>query len=91
MNNEAKAKIKLIDYNGQLTKTMLEAIDHIGRHRKTGVILRRKSCSVSVRTANKLIHLGYVMWIEENRSIMLTYKGERVFTALHPTSKWRIK
>lgn len=76
----------------KLTKTMIKAIDYIGRHRKTSVNPRLKSCGLSMRTANKLVYYHYAMWsYRDQGNLILTLKGERVFTALHPTSKWSIK
>lgn len=72
----------------KLTNTDLAAISYIGRHRKSKTYPHRKSCPVSVRTANKLIKRGYVM--RNGKSIILTYNGERAFTLLHPYSKWKI-
>lgn len=75
-----------------LTQSDLQAIDYVGRHRKTHVYPHRKSCPLSVRTMNKLIKRGYFMPIDDVIDwAMLTYQGEKVFTALYPYSKWRIQ
>lgn len=81
-----------------ITDTDLKAISYIGRHRKSDVKPHRKSCDVSVRTANKLIKRGFVMALygkdnheDIRQGIMLTLRGELVFSKLHPTSKYAIK
>lgn len=86
-----KETIRQIDYNRQLTKAMLKAIDYIGRHRKSDVIPSRKSCPLSMYMANKLVKYHYAMWRAGGCVLMLTYKGERLFSALHPNSKWKIE
>lgn len=77
-----------------LTPTQLAAIDYIGTHRKTKTYPGRRSCPISMRTANKLVRLGLCMWGGYNSAgkhwIMLTYRGERLFTARFPYSKYRI-
>lgn len=83
--NEA---IRKIDYNYTLTPAMLKAIDYIGRHRKTDVKPRRKACAISIYMANKLVKYHFAMWWGD--TLMLTVRGERIFTALHPHSKWAI-
>lgn len=77
----------------RLTETDLKAIEYVGRHRKSTTYPHRKSCPVSMRTANKLDYRGYIMFRGRNRKhgIMLTYNGERIFTLLFPYSKWTIK
>lgn len=84
-----RRKINFDHFGFALTRTELKALDYIGRHRKSDVKPHRKSCRVSMRTANRLVLYHYCMWNDD--SIMLTYRGERLFTALHPYSKWRIK
>lgn len=72
-----------------LTKVQLEAIEIIGSHRKTHVKVGRQ---ISLKTFNSLKRKGLVMWLsEDERTVMLTYPGERVWTALHPHSKWRVR
>lgn len=72
-----------------MTKAMIAAIDFIGRHRKTKTKVGR---DISVVTANRLFRAKCIMWLDEKRRlVMLTYNGERVFTKLHPYSKYRIK
>lgn len=74
-----------------LSKAELEAIDYIGRHRKTYTRVGRGK-PISTRMFNKLRKKHLVMWLDEDRRIvMLTYIGELVFTQLHPYSKYRIK
>jgi hypothetical protein len=88
----SKAEIKR---RYRLTDTDLQAIEHVGRHRKTTTYPHRKSCPVSVRTTNKLMKRGYIMTCgsgdDIKSGVMLTYPGERIFTALFPYSKWKIK
>ena len=71
------------------SKTVIAALDYIGSHRKTGTRPRLKSCPVSVRTANKLAKMRWAMWVGDY--VMLTYEGERRWTARYPHSKYRIK
>lgn len=71
-----------------MTKAMIAAIDFIGRHRKTKTKVGR---DISVVTANRLLKSGHIMWQNrEKKTVMLTYRGELVFTGLHPNSKYRI-
>lgn len=69
----------------RLTKTQQEALDLIGRRRKTKVIIGK---DISARTFNKLEKMGLAMRYGDNYA-MLTYRGERVWTAVHPNSKYR--
>ncbi len=72
-----------------LTKAQRDAIDLIGRRRKSDVRIGK---DISAVTANRLIAMRLVMTIgKEQKSLMLTYNGERIWTALHPNSKYRIK
>ena len=71
-----------------MTKAMLQAIDYIGRHRKTKTKVGR---DISVVTANRLLKARLIMWLnKEKKTVMLTLAGELVFTGLHPNSKYRI-
>jgi len=71
-----------------MTKTMIRAISYIGLHRKTKTKVGR---DISVITANRLFRAKLIMWLDEKKKlVMLTYNGERVFTTLHPYSKYRI-
>jgi hypothetical protein len=102
MGNINKQLIKtLSDYLGEaelagkkpkkqrLTEAMKKAIDYIGRHRKSETKVGR---DISAVTANRLFRAKYIMWLDEKKKlVMLTYNGERVFTKLHPHSKYRIK
>jgi hypothetical protein len=73
-----------------LTKAELAAIEYIGRHRKTDVKVGTGK-PISSRIFNQLQRKRLVMWMDEKRSVaMLTANGERVWTKLHPTSKYRI-
>lgn len=72
-----------------MTKAMIKAIDYIGRHRKSKTKVGR---DISAVTANRLLRARLIMWQDEQkRTVMLTFNGERVFTKLHPYSKYRIK
>lgn len=74
-----------------LSKAELAAIEHIGSHRKTHTKVGAGR-PVSTRTFNALARKRLVMWLDEKKTIaMLTYNGERLWTQLHPTSKYRIK
>lgn len=89
MLKPTKADVKAL--KAALTKAELKAIDHIGLHRKTLTRVGPRR-PVSKRTFNSLRRKGLVMWLDEKKQIvMLTYPGERVFTTLHPYSKYRIK
>ena len=70
-----------------LTKAQRDAIDLIGRRRKSDVRIGK---DISAVTANRLIAMRLVMKIGE-KSLMLTYNGERIWSELHPNSKYRIK
>lgn len=72
-----------------LSPTLIAALDYIGSHRKTGCQPRRKSCPVSMITANRLTRIGWAMW--NGNDLMLTWEGERRWTARHPHSKYAIK
>lgn len=74
-----------------LTKDQLNAIDKIGRSRRSRMKIG-KGKPISTRMFNTLKKKGLVMWLDEaKKEIMLTYPGERIFTKLHPTSKYKIK
>jgi hypothetical protein len=74
-----------------LTPAERAAIDCIGRHRKTDVKVGAGKL-ISTRMFNQLQRKGLVMWLNENRrTLMLTYPGERLFTKMHPHSKYRIR
>lgn len=73
-----------------LSKAEREAVDYIGRHRKTKVSVG-KGRAISTRMFNQLKRKGLVMWANQDRThAMLTAPGERVWTKMHPTSKYRI-
>lgn len=74
-----------------LTKAELAAIEYIGSHRKTHtkVGIGRP---VSTRIFNSLQQKRLVMWLDESKKIaMFTYNGEKLWSKLHPTSKYRVK
>lgn len=71
----------------KLTRTQRAAITHIGRHRRTSPKVG-KGQPVSRLMVNKLMRMGLVMKVSDH--FMLTYLGERVFTKLHPHSKYKI-
>ena len=72
------------------TRAELAAIDYIGSHRKTDVKVGTGK-PISARIFNQLQRKRLVMWISEDRkTVMLTANGERVWTQLHPASKYRI-
>lgn len=74
-----------------LSKAELAAIEYIGSHRKTDVKVGAGR-PVSARTFNSLKKKLLVMWVSETKkTVMLTYNGERLWTRLHPSSKYRIK
>lgn len=74
-----------------LTKAELAAIEHIGSHRKTHTKVG-SGRPVSTRTFNSLERKKLVMWMSEEKQIcMLTYNGERLWSSLHPSSKYRVK
>lgn len=74
-----------------LSKAELAAIEYIGSHRKTAVKVGAGR-PVSVRTFNSLARKLLVMYSSESKqTAMLTYNGERLWSKLHPTSKYRIK
>lgn len=73
---------------GKKRFTIEEAIDYIGSHRKTGTKPHLKSCPLAMTMAKQLVKSHLAMWNGDR--IMLTYNGERVFTRLHPHSKYRI-
>lgn len=73
----------------RITRAMTKAIDYIGRHRKTKTKVGR---DISAVTANRLFDAHLIMWLDEKRKlVMLTYPGERLFTKMHPYSKYKIK
>lgn len=75
----------------KLTRAEIAAIEYLGSHRKSDVKVGTGK-PISTRTFNQLQHKGCVMWIDEQKHIaMLTYNGERVWTRLHPTSKYKIR
>lgn len=83
LSAEAHRRLALIDYNRQLTWVLRDAIAYIGSHRKTDVIPRRASCPVSLIAANRLIKLGFGMWLDDQKTIvMLTFQGERAYAAI---------
>lgn len=75
-----------IDTLKSLTKAQKEAIDFIGNHRKTDVRIGKH---ISVRMFNILQKKGLVMRL--GKCCILTYPGERVWTLMHPHSKYAIK
>lgn len=81
--------------NKRYGKAVVDAVDYLGRSRRTKSYPHRADCPISVRTANKMIRLRLAMVGSHNRHgkpwIMLTYNGERLYTALHPHSKYAIK
>lgn len=75
----------------KLTKAEIAAIEYLGSHRKSRVKVGTGK-PISTRIFNQLERKGAVMWLDEGRKIaMLTYGGERVWTQLHPTSKYKIR
>lgn len=69
------------------------AIEYIGSHR-TGKNPARvgKGRPISTRTFNCLKSKGLVMWASESKKeAMLTYPGERVWSYLHPHSKYKVR
>ena len=72
-----------------MTKVQLAALDYIGSHRKTGTYPHRKSCPVSVRTANFLVKIKFAMW--NGKQLILTYEGEKRWSERHPHSKYAVK
>lgn len=74
-----------------LTPAQTAALDYIGNHRKTDVKVGPGK-PISQRMFNTLEKKRLVMWLNESKkTVMLTYPGERMWTKLHPTSKYRIK
>lgn len=74
----------------QLTPAQRQAISTIGRHRKT-FARYGKGKDISTRMFNTLKAKRLVMVVDEHKkTVMLTYPGECVFTALHPYSKYAI-
>ena len=72
------------------TKAEIAAIEYIGSHRKTDVKVGTGK-PISTRIFNQLQRKRLVMWLSEDKKIvMLTANGERVWTQLHPTSKYRL-
>lgn len=83
LSPQARKRLRLIDYNRQLTPVLRDAIAYIGSHRRTRTRPRRASCPVSMVTANRLVLLRYCMWIDKERTlIMLTFHGERAYAAI---------
>lgn len=77
-----------------LTRAQLEAINLIGRRRKAGVKIGQASRPGQISPAmfRKLESFGLVMRLSPgSKDIILTYPGEKVFTELHPRSKYRVK
>lgn len=73
-----------------LTTHQLAAIDRIGRRRRTSARVGQGK-QVSAIMFNRLKKMHLVMWLDEaKKECMLTAQGERVFTRLHPRSKYRI-
>jgi hypothetical protein len=72
------------------TRAEIAAIEYIGSHRKSDVKVGTGK-PISTRTFNSLAKKRLVMWIsEDKKTVMLTANGERVWTQLHPNSKYRI-
>jgi hypothetical protein len=85
--------MSLSQYKKILTKTELAAIEYIGLHRKTEVLVGKH---LSKRIYNQLNKKGYIMDSYKSKKmkyqrVQLTARGEVVFTAMHPYSKYRIK
>lgn len=78
----------------KLTRAQIEALDRIGRRRKAGVKIGSRPGPgwLSPSMFRKLESLGLVMMQSESQKlVMLTYPGEKLFTELHPHSKYRVK
>jgi len=74
-----------------LTDAETKALDTIGRHRKTKLKVGQGK-PISTRMFNQLKRKGLVMWMDQQQTcVMLTAPGERLWTKLHPTSKYRLK
>jgi hypothetical protein len=85
--------ITLTQWKKYLTKAELAAIDQIGLHRKTDTLVGKH---ISKRIYNQLKTKHLIMDMFKSpkmkyQRVMLTARGEEVFTALHPYSKYRIK
>lgn len=87
LTREKRIKLYLSDYR-RLTKAQQKALDAIGSHRKTNCPIGNGK-RVSTRTYNALVKKGLAMGLEYGAP-MLTSKGEYLYTALHPNSKYRI-
>lgn len=75
----------------RLTRAEIAAIEYLGSHRKTDVKVGTGK-PISKRIFNQLQLKRLVMWLDEKKQIaMLTYNGEREWTRLHPTSKYKVK
>lgn len=73
------------------TKAEIAAIEYIGSHRKSDVKVGTGK-PISTRIFNQLQRKRLVMWLDENKKIvMLTAGGEMIWTKLHPTSKYKIR
>ncbi len=73
--------------------TLIFALDYIGSHRLSGTYPHRTSCPVSMSTAKTLVALRLAMWIDpknNKKGIMLTWEGERRWSARHPYSKYAV-
>lgn len=88
MTRQEKIDLWLSRYK-TLSKAEQKALDAIGNHRKTKCPIG-KGKRVSTRTYNSLVKRELVMpqW-DGKPHPMLTLRGEMMWTALHPTSKYR--
>jgi hypothetical protein len=71
-----------------LSPAQLAAVEKIGRRRRSCV---RVPQDVSWVTARSLKRRGLVMLYSYPPRVMFTYQGERLWTQLHPTSKYKVK
>lgn len=75
-----------MSYNVKLTQSQRAAIDYIGRCRGKQVKIGPRLSEYMLR---KLKRMGLVMQYAD--VIMLTYPGERQYTKMHPTSRYRVR
>lgn len=73
----------------RLTRAEQAAIELLGRRRKSHTKYGQGR-EISTRLFNQLQRKGLLMEIGTSGYIMLTYSGEKVWTQLHPNSKYRI-
>lgn len=71
-----------------LSPAQLAAVEKIGRRRYSGVHVPR---DVSWVTARSLERRRLIMFYGHPSKIMFTFNGERLWTQLHPTSKYKVK